>query len=228
MVFPLVSVVIPVYNAGPYIGEAIESIISQSYKPIEILIIDDGSSDSSAEVLKTFKNIRYVHQAHGGPSKARNLGISLALGKFVAFHDADDICMPNRVTEQMGVLLSDATIEVVYSRIQNFIDVNAEVPRFFKTNELMKPRMGFISSALMRKTVFEKVGLFNEGIKIGEDIDWMVRAENRSVCSTTIPEVLVKRRLHETNLSSDIEIGHRNLAKILLAKTKLSMDGIKR
>lgn len=217
---PLVSVVIPVYNAGSYIREAIESILRQTYKPIEIIVVDDGSSDDSAEVVRTFDNIRYVYQDNGGPSKARNVGISQSRGEFIGFHDADDICLPNRFSEQMDVMLSDNKIEVVYSRIQNFLDVNADVPSYLKTKELMKPRMGFISSALMRKAVFKKVGLFSEDIKIGEDIDWMIRGGDCSICASTIPKVLVQRRLHETNLSSDVAVGHRNLAKILLAKAK--------
>lgn len=220
MACPLVSVIIPVYNAGPYIREAIESILRQTYKPIEIIVVDDGSSDHSAAEVKTFDNIRYEYQDNGGPSKARNVGISLSQGEFIGFHDADDICTSNRFSEQMDVLLSDKAIEVVYSRIQNFLDVNADAPIFLKTNELMKPRMGFVSSALMRKSVFEKVGFFNEEIKIGEDIDWMIRAEDCSVCASTIPEILVQRRLHQTNLSSDVAVGHRNLAKILLAKAR--------
>lgn len=217
---PLLNVVIPIYNSGPYLREAIESILNQSYQPIEIIAIDDGSTDDSAEIVKSYKEIRYFHQENLGPAVARNKGISIAQADYIGFHDADDICEKNRFECQMELLLNNSQLKLVYSRIQNFAEKNANVPSFLQTPELMKPRMGFISSGVMHKTVFEQVGLFNPEIRIGEDVEWIIRANEKGICACTIPDVLIMRRLHENNISKDLSTGHRNLARILLAAIK--------
>lgn len=214
---PLLSVVVPVYNAASFIGEALESIVSQTYCPIEIIVVDDGSTDGSAEVIRSFKGIRYVYQQNSGPGPARNLGLSFALGDYIGFHDADDICDLNRFMLQMEVLLKNPELEVVYTRIINFLDVNSETPTFFRRSELMKPRIGFVSSLVARASVFDKVGLFRSDLRIGEDIEWMSRAQNLNVCTASLIDILVQRRLHAKNISIDISSGHGNLFKILRA-----------
>jgi len=102
----LISVIIPVYNCDRYLGEAIESVLSQTYRPLEILIIDDGSTDNSAEIAKSFiPHIQYYYQPHNGfVSKALNRGISLSQGAFLAFLDSDDLWSDsNKLTKQMQV-----------------------------------------------------------------------------------------------------------------------------
>jgi len=84
----------------------------------------------------------------------------------------------------------------------------------------MKPRMGFVSSAVVRKSVFDQIGLFNIDLRIGEDMEWIIRAQERGICSCTYNDVLVMRRLHESNISKDISVGHKNLAQILLSAIK--------
>lgn len=214
------TVIIPFYNSELYLKEAIESVIEQSYQPIEIITVDDGSCDRSAEIAKSFSDVRYLKQENKGPAAARNLGLKSVTSEFVGFHDADDICEKNRFFEQMDLIQKNKNLEIVYTRIKNFIEPGANVPEFLKSEQLMHPRMGFISAALVRRSVFEKVGLFNETIKIGEDVDWMLRADQNKACACSLPDVLIRRRLHESNISNDLGQGHKNLAQILLNKIK--------
>lgn len=214
---PLLSVIIPVYNAGHFLREALESVLIQSYRPMEVIVIDDGSTDDSAEIFRSFKEIRYIYQENAGPASARNRGVAVANGEYIGFHDADDVCLPTRFAEQMDILLNNPNLELAFSRIQNFVEPGVVVPTYLQTPELMKPRMGFVSSAVVYRDVFDKVGLFNEELTIGEDFEWIVRAGERKICSCSLTDVLVMRRLHDLNLSNDITLGHKNLAQILMA-----------
>lgn len=217
---PLLSVILPVYNQGSYLKEAIESVLNQSYSPIELIVIDDGSTDESATSIKSHKDVRYAYQENAGPAAARNLGISMAKGEYIGFHDADDVCDLNRFKLQMQELLDDTKIKIIFSQIKNFVQVGTIVPPYMQTPELMKPRLGFVSSAVVHKSVFNKIGLFNPDLRIGEDVEWIIRAHENQICSCTYADVLVKRRLHDNNISKDISTGHKNLAQILLSAIK--------
>lgn len=104
---PLVSVVVPAFNAASTLEQALHSILSQSYRNIELIVVDDGSTDETANILRTYgENLRVVHQANSGLAKARNVGCALARGEFVALMDADDLCMPERIAVQVEALQS--------------------------------------------------------------------------------------------------------------------------
>src|ERR1700758_706720 len=98
----LISVIIPVYNAEKYLAEAIESVLAQTYRPIEVIVVDDGSTDSSADIAKRFASVRYCFQSHSGLGATRNRGIDLSQGKFLAFLDADDLWVEDKLTHQMA------------------------------------------------------------------------------------------------------------------------------
>ena len=217
---PLISVVIPAYNAEAYLAEAIQSVIEQTYSPIEIVVVDDGSTDSTAEIAKGFQDVRYLRQPQSGPGVARNRGISESRGEYIGFHDADDVCLPNRFEEQMACLLQQPSLGYVLTRIQNFLEPGKNVPEHMRTPELMLPRMGFISSGLMKRATFETVGLFNDQYRIGEDVDWLMRADRARVAVVVLIEVLIRRRLHDSNISVDVTLGHKNLLSMIRKSLK--------
>ena len=118
---PLISVMIPVYNCDRYLGEAIESVLSQTYRPLEIIIIDDGSTDGSAAVAKRFMpHIHYYYQANAGIGSARNKGIELAQGSFFAFLDADDLWSKDKLAQQMAALEAHPGVDVVFGHVTQF------------------------------------------------------------------------------------------------------------
>src|SRR5437867_2556724 len=116
---PCVSVVIPVYNGERYLADAIQSVLDQTYENFEVIVVDDGSTDESAAVAKRFgEAIRYVHQANGGVSKARNTGIAEARGVYLAFLDQDDLWLPDKLSVQVAYLDSHPEVGAVYCQCE--------------------------------------------------------------------------------------------------------------
>ena len=199
---PLVTVIIAVYNCEKYLAQAIESVLAQTYKAIEIIIIDDGSTDGSAEVAKSFlPQIKYYFQENSGLAAALNQGISLSQGKLIAFLDSDDLWVADKLTYQMRVFASNPDLEAVFGHVRQFkspeldeaskqsIQIPVEViPGYFK------------GTMLIKREAFERVGWFDSQIKIGDFLDWYLRASEQSLKSLMLPEVVTKRRLHKTNM----------------------------
>ena len=181
---PLLSVVIPFYNSAPYLEDCIKSLTDQCYSPVELIFIDDGSTDGGEAIFRKYPNIKYIRQNNLGPGAARNNGIKESSGELIGFHDADDICVKYRFREQVLELKDNPDLFINYSKIKNFIDKRYCVPSYLTTPKLMEERVGFISSAVMRKDVFKIVGYFREDIRIGEDIDWITRANKKKIISS--------------------------------------------
>lgn len=209
------SIIVPVYNTEHYLAEAIDSLLAQTRQIDEIIVVDDGSTDSSGEIAQSFAEVKYHAISHGGPAAARNAGIALSSGDIIGFHDADDICFSHRIETQMKALSADMSKSFCLSMIQNFIEPGQEVPQSRISTELLSPRLGFISSAIVRRAVFDRVGLFNEEYMQGEDIEWMYRAKLEGEEYVLCEEVLIRRRLHEANISHEIAQGHKSLFKAI-------------
>ena len=200
---PLVSVIIPVYNYDRYLGEAIESVLSQTYQHLEVIVVDDGSTDQSGEVAKSFagRGVRYCHQVHAGIGPARNKGVELAQGDYVAFLDADDRWPVEKIERQLGAFESDRALEMVFGQavqLQNGpewesgvndkkLDVGAMVPG-------MVP-----GTMLIKRDAFLRVGMFQRDWKVGEFIDWYARAVQLQIRSLVLPDLLLWRRIHDSN-----------------------------
>lgn len=212
---PLVSVIIPAYNAERFVTEAVESILSQTYRRLEVIVVDDGSTDTTLAKLKKFRTITIICDSHRGPGAARNRGVGYAKGDFIAFHDADDISLPHRIEEQMALLRRYPYLAYVSARLKNFVEPNTQVPRYLIREEMLSPRFGFISSAAMPRYTFDIVGQFAEHLPIGEDMEWLARAQRSKVISASLSEVLVHRRLHDQNTSSNLSMNHKNLFEII-------------
>ena len=212
---PLVSVVIPAFNAADYLEEGLTSIFQQTYRPLEVIVVDDGSTDETRAVAAAHPAVRYFYQLNSGPAAARNSGIKQCRADYVAFHDADDICLPHRLETQMDLFLREQRLEVVFARIRSFLEPGKMVAPELARPELLVPRMGFVSSMIVKRAVFERIGLFNEAYRIGEDLEWLIRAQKAMLCSAVVTDVLIERRLHDKNLSSDVARGHEALLKIL-------------
>ncbi|WP_017655069.1 glycosyltransferase family 2 protein [Fortiea contorta] len=196
---PLISVIIPVYNRDRYLAEAIESVLAQTYPAIELIVVDDGSSDRSAEVAQRYPLI-YHYQPNGGIGSARNAGIALATGEFLAFLDSDDIWVTDKLSKQMAAFETDPTLEVVFGYTQQFY--SPELDETFRQSIRCpeQPIAGYLSNMmLIRRSTFLQVGLFNPELKCGIDIEWYGRAAEQKLKMTLLPDVIHLRRLHETN-----------------------------
>lgn len=197
----LVSVIIPVYNCERYIAKAIESVLSQTYRPIEIIVVDDGSTDGSAEVVKAFgSSVHYCYQANNGIGAARNKGINLARGNFLAFLDADDLWVEDKLMQQMAVFDNDSSLDIVFGHIIHFL--SPELDEDIK-NRRYCPREkmpGYSASTMLIKHIaFKRAGQFAISWKVGEFIDWYLKAMEQSLKSFLLQEVVTKRRIHLNN-----------------------------
>lgn len=184
MVKDLVSIIMPAYNAEKYIAEAINSVLKQTYINWELIIVDDGSTDLTANIIKEFvkqdKRLSYYYQPNGKQGKARNLGINHSKGEYLSFLDADDLWTVDKLSSQIKLLASDIDLDLIfsqgYSLHQNqVIDCNltalkiwdlSDFPVFIKHNQIP------ILSVLARKTSIEKVGNFSERVDIQNAEDY--------------------------------------------------------
>ncbi|MBD2627212.1 glycosyltransferase family 2 protein [Trichormus variabilis] len=198
---PLISVIIPVYNCEKYLAEAIESVLAQTYQPLEIIVIDDGSTDTSAEIAKGFGSVvQYCCQANSGTAAARNRGIELAKGDFFAFLDADDFWVEDKLTRQMAAFINNPNLDVVFGQVEQFISpelANNLKAKLHVPNQLMP---GHIPSALLiKRESFFQVGLFETSWKLAEFASWQVRLTELGLQTMMLPDLVAKRRIHEAN-----------------------------
>jgi uncharacterized protein (DUF1919 family) len=198
-----VTVIIPVYNGERFLAGAVQNVLRQNYDPLEIIIIDDGSTDRTASIASTFKHcVRYYCQPNRGPAAARNLGIEEARGDVVAFLDVDDLWPINKLKRQTNYLAANPSVEIVQGLIQNMaLDTSAPTGEliFEETTEPYK----FINlgSAIYRRSVFEKVGLLDETLCDNEDMDWFFRAWEKNVTKVVLDHVGLFYRKHDCNMS---------------------------
>jgi len=200
---PIVSVIIPVYNCERYLAEAIESVLSQTYRSVEVIVVDDGSTDASASVAQQFiPPVRYYYQPNSGPSAARNRGVDLSKGDFLAFLDSDDVWTPDKLKIQMATFEDNPKIEAVFGHVQQFIspELDDNVKKRIRCPSDTMP--GFCANAmLIRRSSFIRVGPFDPQWKVGQFEDWYSKAIEKGLKFVMLPDLLVKRRLHQTNMS---------------------------
>ena len=218
---PLVSVVIPVFNGERFLREAVQSVLDQKYSPIEIIIVDDGSTDGTATVARSFgETVRYLDQENQGPAAARNRGIEHAQGSLIAFADADDLWPSEKLELQLPYLINDPAIEIVMGRIQQ-VRLSKTVNGKTQAEEFAEPAFSVnLGSAIIRKSVFERVGLFDETMRYSEDVDWFMRAREAGAAIVTIDAVTLLYRQHEENMTRGKSMSELNVLKVL----KRSLD----
>jgi len=215
----LVSVIMPLYNAEPYVEAAIDSIFSQSYQNLEIIVIDDGSTDRGAERVKGFGDkVVFAQQSNLGISAARNRAIEMSTGDYVAFLDADDLWTPEKLEIQIAALQEDGTLDTVFGFAKQFFspDLSEEAKKRLVCPPDAAP--GYLaSSMLIKRDSFLKVGLFDTSTKVGEFIDWFARAKEANLKIKMLPNLVLKRRIHEENTSLQHRRGGVDFTQILKA-----------
>ncbi len=211
---PLVSVIIPVFNGEHFIRDAVESIISQNYPALELIIVNDGSTDKTEEVILQIPyDIRYFKQDNAGPASARNRGIRDASGEFIAFLDVDDLWPDNNLNFLIDELLQDPKTEVIHGYAQ----VMENNPKSKNYEYIGSPKESFpyyIGAAIYRRSVFEKVGLFDATLRFGEDQDWFNRARELNIRIKRIESVTLLVRRHGQNITHGKNIVELNVLRV--------------
>lgn len=212
----LVSVIVPVYDGERFLADALESVLAQTYRPLDLIVVDDGSTDRSAAVAQKYPEVRYVYQPHAGLGAALNCGIQAARGEMFSFLDADDLWAPEKLEIQTACLHDDSTLEGVFAHVAHF--------QGDAVSELSNPMEGYFKGTLLiRRDAFFRVGLFDPQWRVGDFIDWFIRAQEQGVKTVMLPDVLLKRRVHEDNMSTR-ERGQRK-AYVHILKAALDRRG---
>ena len=200
-----VSCIIPCYNAERFLGEAIESVIAQTLSPAEIIVIDDGSTDGSAAVAARYADrVEYLRQENAGPAAARNRGIELTHGNFVAFLDADDLWHPEKLERQAAKFTARPELEACVTHLTAFweVEVRHEQEALQDHARTRSSLPGYVMQTMLaRRSAFAKAGILNPALRFGEDTEWFIRARDEGVVLELMPDVLVFRRFHANNLT---------------------------
>jgi glycosyltransferase involved in cell wall biosynthesis len=219
---PLVSVVIPVFNAGNRLREAIATIEHQRHEPLEIIVVDDGSTDDTSAVIRQLGHkVRALRQANAGPAAARNRGMAIARGELFAFLDADDLWPEGKLHHQVGRLTEDSEIDIVLGRISYVPESGSLKPELRwedpEERTILNVQLG---SGVYRRTAFERVGLFDESLRFCEDHDWFLRARELGLRIRILDEVTLLYRLHGDNMTRGKLPSEMSLTRVI----KMSLD----
>jgi glycosyltransferase involved in cell wall biosynthesis len=218
-----VSCIVPVYNGERFLAEALESILRQTRPPDEIIVVDDGSTDGTGRIANALgAPVRCVRQENAGPAAARNLGIRLAGGDFLAFLDADDLWLPRKLECQLARFQDRPELDYCVTHLQNFwMPELAAEEKAFRDQPFAQPLPAFsFPSFLGRRRMMDRVGPCREALRVASDTEWFIRARETGLPYEVLPEVLVRRRLHLGNLT------RADLASsdTLVANLKASLD----
>ncbi len=231
---PNVSVIIPAYNGARFLPEAIESVLAQTYKDYEIIVVDDGSTDNTKEILKPyFDKIKYIHQQNQGAATARNTGIRHSQGEYIAFLDADDVWLPEKLHTQVYYLDNNPEVAMVYSRsftISGDGELISKKSSYkdFPSGEIfnilfLHSFFIYTSTVVVRRRILDTVGLFDESLITSEDRDlWLRIAREFKVSGIT--KYLCKYRNTDGSLSKNKEIPFNEKRRVIEKNYELSKD----
>jgi len=213
----MVNIIVPIYNGAEFIGETLESIFAQTYKEYRIIVIDDGSTDNTREAVTKFgQSVNYHYQPSAGAGAARNRGIELANDEFVAFLDADDCWTPKKLERQISVLQENLKLDAVFGKVQQLNQNEWENRHNKLGNSSANSVAGYVPGAmLIRREFFLKVGMYSTIYKLGEVVDWYLRAEEANLKMKLLPDLVLWRRIHGANVSIRHPTAMTDYVKIL-------------
>jgi glycosyltransferase involved in cell wall biosynthesis len=216
---PLVSVIIPVYNGSRFLGDALRSVVRQEYPELEIIVVDDGSTDGSAQIATEFAGVRCFSQPNQGPGAARNAGIERARGEIVALLDQDDEWASGKLRAQVAALAADPGLDLSLSHTRTFLEPGMNRPSWLTEDQLRMTKGFFPGSLAVRREVFARIGLFNPAYRYGSDGDWFFRARDAGLRFAYAEDAWLLRRIHSENQSYHVQ----QLQKELLEITRQSL-----
>jgi glycosyltransferase involved in cell wall biosynthesis len=212
-----VGVVIPAFNAERWLAETLDSVLAQTYAPVDILVLDDGSTDGTFALASSHHpRVRVERQANAGIGAARNRGVQLVRGDVLAFLDSDDMLPPSSIGCRVEMLARELDVELVFGQISRFSETLDGVPVL--TDE---PRPGHLPGAmLVRRGALARVGPFPTDTHVAEGLDWLLRARELPLGEVTVDELVVCRRVHGENNS----LRHRTEIGEFAHALKASLD----
>jgi len=195
-----ISVLIPVFNCEKFVGQAIESVFDQTRKVDEIIVVNDGSTDSTRSVLERFApDVRIIDLPHAGPARATNAGLAAATGDILCFLDADDLWTKDKTERQLKLLLSELSLDAVFGFVRQF-QGNDLIPMNAILQQASAPQPGISKITMMiRRPAFDRIGQFASALQTADFSEWYMRATEAGIRSRTLDAVVAFRRLHNSN-----------------------------
>lgn len=195
-----------VYNAGKFIDEAVASIYLQSYAPLEIIAVNDGSTDNSLDVLRQYPEIHIITQDELGESKTRNRAIKASRGKYISFLDPDDIYYPGRIVKQLTQLQQNPHLLMNTSLCMGFIQDGIVMPSWVRAGTIGVAHRNYSPSGwLIDRQLFDRIGYIDETMNNGCDFEWVKRVRHSGYQIGVVEEVLWGKRAHATNASAFLD-----------------------
>jgi glycosyltransferase involved in cell wall biosynthesis len=217
---PLVSVVVPVHQGERFLAETLESALAQTHDPVEVVVVDDGSTDGSAEIAARYP-VTLVRQPNRGVAAARNAGVAAAKGELLAFLDQDDLWHPGKLARQVALLSERPDLGYALCHMDVAFEPGVERPYWMAKDWVQSSVPAFIPSAMMvRRTTFEAVGPFDPAYVIACDMDWLARAKDDGVRWEHVAEPLLRWRIHEDNNVHDVQRALLELTRVMRASVK--------
>lgn len=211
-----ISVIIPVYNGEALLKDAVASIQCQNHLPMEIIVVDDGSTDGTERVAKSLEgNIHYIYQANKGAPAARNTGLKTTRGDVISFLDADDLWTERKLEVQLAHLARDPSVEIVlgYTQCVRFVETGEGDTKFEKHQDSW-PALS-LGAAVFRKSAFDKIGLLDEDLPYNDDVDWYLRARELRLRMVIHQNVVQYYRRHERNMTNEQGMTSYYFCKVL-------------
>lgn len=222
----LVSVVIPVYNGEKYLAEAIESALGQDYPQVEVVVVDDGSTDSSGQIASGYgDSISFLSQERGGNGAARNFGVSKSQGELLSFLDADDRWHPTKLERECAALATRPELSGARSLVHEFISPEIDDETRSRIRATHNAIPGLHHYGTMRREAFERLGGFTTDLQLAVGVDFSARWADLGLESELVEEVLVERRLHKTNNWTREAGRHSDLALAVKASLERRRKG---
>lgn len=227
---PTVSVIMAVYNGEAFLAEALASVLGQAEVDYEVLVVDDGSSDGTRHIAERFsqkhRSFRVLHQANAGVTIARNHGVAEARGEFLAFLDQDDRWCPGALATHLRAFRAEPALACTVSHQRCFLEPGASCPDWFRLQPLGKPLPAYLPGGMVvRRSAFDELGGFDPQYPVSSDADWFARARDAGLVMRLLPEVTLERRIHRANQSSQAELIHRELFRLLRASIERKRRG---
>jgi glycosyltransferase involved in cell wall biosynthesis len=226
---PSVSVIVPAFNAEATLAETLASIRNQLYQPIEVIVVDDGSTDGTAKLAQSFSFVRVLTQQNAGVAKAFNAGVAESQGDYIAFLDADDLWTPECLALHVAAFVADRSALAAVGHFEEFVCPSlspADAARFAPRPK----QVAWLGGATMiSRLVFGEHGVFNPDLRLGVWIEWFGRARTNGLSIITHEGLVLQRRLRPGTLSSNKDAMKQDLLKIAraaLEKRRANNNGI--
>jgi glycosyltransferase involved in cell wall biosynthesis len=196
-------VIVPTLNVERFLRDALDSVVAQTYRAWEIVLVDGGSADCTLAIARSYERVRPIRQRGTGLADAWNCGLEAAAGELIAFLDGDDRWEAVKLDRQVRVLQADAGVDCAITKARFVLEPGVELPAGFRPELLGSEHVASMPSALLaRRAAFARIGPFDTRWAIAPDVDWFARAKDGGLRVEIVPEMLVHKRVHDRNLST--------------------------